>query len=128
VAALEVGDRSGVGDAVAEEAGSGLGSERDRDHGWERLVAGERRCAGDQRADVGRHHTGLGVGDTRRVAVGVGEVADGEGVGLAGDAQVLVDADVAALVAAVHGPHLRTPARAPCKALAALPLIRPAMI
>jgi hypothetical protein len=43
----------------------------------------------------------LGVGDARHVAVGVGEVAEGEGVGLADDAQVLVDADVAALVAAV---------------------------
>lgn len=41
VAALEVGDRVGVGDAVAEEAGSALGPERDRDHGWECLVAGE---------------------------------------------------------------------------------------
>src|SRR5205085_6380961 len=53
VAALEVGDRGGVGDAVAEEAGSALGPERDRDHGWERLVAGELPRAGDERADVG---------------------------------------------------------------------------
>jgi hypothetical protein len=102
VPALDVADCGGVGEAVAEEAGSALGSERDRDHGWERLVAGELARAGDERADVGRDDAGLGVGDARHVAVGVGEVAEGEGVGLADDAQVLVDADVAAFVAAVR--------------------------
>jgi hypothetical protein len=56
--------------------------------------------AGDERADVGRDDARLGVGDARHVAIGVGEVAEGEGMGLADDAQMLVDADVAALVAA----------------------------
>jgi hypothetical protein len=51
---------------------------------------------------VGRDDTGLGAGDARHVAVGVGDVAEGERLGLADDAQVLVDADVASLVAAVR--------------------------
>jgi len=46
VAALEVCDRGGVGEAVGE-AGSAFGPERDRDHEWECLVAGELPGAGD---------------------------------------------------------------------------------
>jgi hypothetical protein len=56
---------------------------------------------------VGRDDTGLGAGDARHVAVGVGDVAEGERLGLADDAQVLVDADVGSLVAAVRTPPSR---------------------
>ena len=99
MATLELGDRRAVGDAVADESGSAR-LERDRDHGRHVAQLVSFTLARDRSADVGGDDLGLRSGDAGHVAVGVGDIAEGEDLVLAVDAQV-VDADVAALVAAV---------------------------
>src|SRR5262249_43955514 len=98
-AALDLGGEIGSVDGIDKLAGATFRAERDHDHDRLPLVCGQLALAGDHHPDVRGDHLGLPTGDARLVAVRVGDVADGEDPVLPGEAQVLVDVQVTALVA-----------------------------